>query len=345
MAKLKQRPDGYYCAWYHGKQFLGRTEPEAKEKRDNYKYELTHGIEQVKPKTVYEYASEWLPVAKAGTSKSTYNQYATVMEKLTACIGDKYIHSVTPGDIKKIWVSFVGKSQSYINKASFLYKSFFQAAMENGYCRSNPVVSQSAKPHKGSKGTHRCLTKEEIFLIETVPHRVQAGAMFMLKAGLRRGELLALSKADIYNERIHITKAIRFVNNRPVIDKTKNESSVREVPLFDSLKPFIDDVVNLILPDADGEICSETAFQRAWESYLLHLSKVAGHQILFRPHDLRHTFVTVGRNIGIDPKTMMTWCGHSSERMIMQIYDHVTEDRMEKMIAMVNNHNNNDKTV
>ena len=31
--------------------------------------------------------------------------------------------------------------------------------------------------------------------------------------------------------------------------------------------------------------------------------------------------------------------------MIMQIYDHVTEDRMEKMIAMVNNHNNNDKTI
>ena len=45
MAKLKQRPDGYYCAWYHGKQFLGKTEAEAKEKRDNYKYELTHGIE------------------------------------------------------------------------------------------------------------------------------------------------------------------------------------------------------------------------------------------------------------------------------------------------------------
>ena len=52
-------------------------------------------------------------------------------------------------------------------------------------------------------------------------------------------------------------------------------------------------------------------------------------------HDLRHTFVTVARDKGIDPKTVMSWCGHSSERMIMQIYDHVTEDREQRMISLM----------
>ena len=335
MAKLKKNKNGYCVAWYHGKQFLGKTEPEAKAKRDKYKYECEHGIEQQEPITVVDLAEQWLPVAKAGASRTTYNQYVTIMEKMTDIIGNKIVSAVSPADIKKVWVSYVGLSQSYINKASFLYKAFFQHAIDNGYCKQNPVISHSAKPHKGSKGTHRCLTEEEIRLIETVPHRVQAAAMFMLKAGLRRGEVLALQKSDIYDERIHITKAIRFVNNRPVEDKTKNESSVRSVPLFATLKPFCKKIDGYVLPDAEGNVCSETAFQRAWDSYLHCLSEKAGHTVSFRPHDLRHTFVTTARDKDVDPKTVMTWCGHSSERMILQIYDHISESRETKAINIM----------
>lgn len=335
MAKLKQRSDGYYCAWYKGRQFLGKTESEARQKRDNYRYECEHGIEKPEIITVFDLAEKWLPVAKAGVSNTTYNQYTTILEKLTDVIGDKYVAAVTPADISKVWTGYVGKSQSYINKAVFLYKSFFQYAMENRYCTFNPVLSGSSKPHKGSKGSHRQLTREEVHLIETVPHRVQAAAMFMLKAGLRRGEVLSLRKKDIYDDRIHVHSAVKFIGNRPVVGRTKNESSERTVPLFASLLPFTDVITDYVLPDANGDVCSETAFQRAWESYLHTLSMAANHKISFRPHDLRHTFVTVARDKGIDPKTVMLWCGHSSERMILQIYDHISEDREQKMIAMM----------
>lgn len=238
MAKLKQRSDGYYCAWYKGKQFLGKTAPEAEAKRNNYRYECEHGIEQQEPIAVFDLVSQWLPVAKASVAKGTYNQYASIMEKLTETVGDKLVSAVSPSDIKKTWVLFVGKSQSYISKAKSLYKSFFQYAIENGYCRSNPLLSDSAQPHRGSKGTHRALTQREIELIETVPHRVQTAAMFMLKAGLRRGEVLALQKDDIHDDRIWVTESVKFVKNRPEIGKTKNESSIRSVPLFASLSPF-----------------------------------------------------------------------------------------------------------
>ena len=333
--KLKQRPDGYFCAWYKGKQFLGKTEPEAISKRDTYKYECEHGIEQVSPKSVFDYASEWLPVAKAGVSVSTYNQYATIMEKLTDNLGDKLLSAISPMDINKLWSVFVGKSQSYISKATFLYRSFFQSALENGYCRFNPVLSESAKPHTGTKGSHRELTKEEIHLIETVPHRVQAAAIFMLKSGLRRGEVLALRKSDIYDGYIHVHSALKFVNNRPVIGQTKNYSSNRNVPLFRPILPFIDSIENYVLPDADGNPCSETAFQRAWESYLHTLSVAAGYPVSFRPHDLRHTFVTKCRDKGIDIHICMEWCGHASERMILQIYDHTSEEREKSAIALM----------
>ena len=336
MAKLKQRNDGYFCAWYKGKQFLGKTSAEAEAKRDRYKYEMEHGIEQQEPVTVFELAEKWLPVSKASVAKGTYNQYVTIMEKLTDTVGDKLVSAVAPADIKKTWVLFVGKSQSYISKARFMYKSFFQYAIENGYCRTNPVLSDSAKPHKGSKGTHRALTKREIELIETVPHRVQAAAMFMLKAGLRRGEVLALRKEDIHDDRIYINKAVKFINNRPVTGDTKNESSNRSVPLFAPLLPVIDGIEDYVLPDAHGEVCSETAFQRAWESYMHTLSEKAGQPVSFRPHDLRHTFVTVCRDKGIDIKICIGWCGHSSEKMILEIYDHPSEDREKNALQMMN---------
>lgn len=378
MPKLKQRSDGYYCAWYKGKQFLGKTEAEAKQKRNDYRYECEHGIEKPNPITVFDLTESWLPVAKASVGKGTYNQYVSIMEKMTDLIGDKYVSSVSSADIKKVWSSYVGLSQSYIDKAKFLYKSFFQYAIDNRYCISNPMYAESSKPHKGKRGTHRCLTETEIKLIETVPHRVQAGAMFMLKAGLRRGEVLALQKSDIHDDRIFVTKAISFVDNRPVEKSTKNESSERSVPLFAPLKPFIDSIIKLVLPDEKGKTCSETAFNRAWESYMTDLSTAYNGErkrwyhltkewkqnhpeeynhylelkeknkdeaeeyrlqgwtdIKFRPHDLRHTFVTVCRDKGIDIKICIDWCGHASEKMVLEIYDHPSSNREKNAVALM----------
>lgn len=376
MVKLKKRADGYYCAWYHGRQFLGKTEKEAKQKRDRYKYECEHGVNQIQQILVADLAAKWLPVAKASASRQTYNQYVTIMEKLTDVIGDKYVHTILSADIKLVWATYAGLSQSYINKAKFLYKAFFQYAMDNYYAAANPMLFASSKPHKGTKGSHRCLTPSEIELVENYPHRCQAAAMFMLKAGLRRGEVLALRKSDIHDDRIFITKAVKFVSNRPVIGDTKNESSERSVPLFAHLKPFYEGIEDKVMPDEHGDICSETAFVRAWESYLSELSEYVNgvkkrwyhltkewkrdhpeeyarylalkeqseeeaetyrltgwKEISFRPHDLRHTFITNCRDRGVDIHICMQWCGHTTERMILEIYDHPSEAREQNAIG------------
>lgn len=374
----KPQSNGLYRYWYKGKQFWGQTDKEAKEKRDNYKYECEHGIEKQEPITVIDLADKWMET-KAGIDPRTYNQYATVMEKMTDTIGEKYVSAVSSADIKTVWKKFDGLSQSYISKGRFLFKGFFQYAMENNYCQSNPMLSDSAKPHSGTKGTHRCLTKTEQRLVETVPHRCQTAALVMMKAGLRRSEILALQKSDIHDNRIWVRKAIKFVNNRPVTGRTKNESSSRSVPLFASLEPFISHAPSgYILPDKNGGVCSETAFVRVWESYMTdlsatyngchkrwyHLTKEWKQEhpeeyahylelkrkdkqkaetyrlqgwvdICFRPHDLRHTFVTACRDKGIDIRVCMDWCGHGSEKMILEIYDHPSESRESTAVKLM----------
>lgn len=328
MPKLKKNKDtNLYRAWYKGKQFYGSTQAEAERKRDEYKYECEHGIEQPKPMTVYEYSVMYLQTYKKNVTDKTYDGYAAVVNRMTDVIGDKLLSAVTPNDMKKVWNAFTGMSQSLINKGRFLFSAIFKSAIENGYCKTNPVEAPSAKPHKGTSGTHRALTKEEIRLIETVPHRAQAGVKVMLYAGLRRGEVLALRKDDVHDDRIHVDKAVRFVNNRPVITNPKTESSVRSLPLFAPLKPVFEGVEDYVFPDANGKLCTEQAFKRTWNSYLHTLSLAAGHKISFRPHDLRHTFVTNCRDKGVDIHTCMLWCGHTDEKMILHIYDHVSEER------------------
>ena len=335
MPKLTKRSDGYYRAWYKGKQFLGKTAPEAEAKRNAYKYECEHGIEQLKSITLFDFVAQWLPVAKNNVTRHTYNHYTHIFELLTDDCGDKMISSIRPFDIKKAWAKMDGMSQSYINKAHYLYSSMFDSAIEEGYCRVNPVKTKTAKPHKGTKGTHRCLTDEEINLIETTPHRMQTTAMFMLKAGLRRGEVLALTKNDIHDDRIYISKAVHFGNNQGELGKTKTDSSVRSVPLFAPLKPFVDDIVNYAYTTKDGRLATKKSFEQCWKSYLYCLSEKAGHPISFRCHDCRHTFITKARDKGIDIHIVMNWVGHSSERMILQIYDHPSEDREVNAVKMM----------
>ena len=46
--------------------------------------------------------------------------------------------------------------------------------------------------------------------------------------------------------------------------------------------------------------------------------------VTIRPHDLRHSFCEWCITNGIDLKTVSAWMGHSDQKMIMQVYDHVT---------------------
>ena len=64
--------------------------------------------------------------------------------------------------------------------------------------------------------------------------------------------------------------------------------------------------------------------------------------VTIRPHDLRHSFCEWSITSGVGPKTLMNWMGHTDERMIMKIYDHVSAKREEAAIALLNKQYAND---
>ena len=276
---LKQRADGRYRAVYKGKQFMSWDPDEAKRLRDEYKYRCEHGIDEIRKISVKDYASEWLPLHKEGKIQlNTYNQYANLLDKLTDVIGDVHMSSVTPDDVARVWKLFNGYSKSQIKKALFLYRSFFDSAIENGYCRRNPFKSESVDTPKGTEGSHRAIEDWERQLIETVPHRMQLAALVMLYAGLRRGEICALQYNHVRDNYFHVHQAVSFATVKPEIKGTKNDYSVRDVPVLAPLHPLFFDQngkplksFGYIIPSVSGTVCTESAWDRAWESYITAL--------------------------------------------------------------------------
>lgn len=329
--RLKQRADGRYCCRYKGKYFMGSSEQEALDKRDAYKRAERDGrIPGTRTPTVREYAPVWLELYKRGVSDKCYNDYAKQLEVLCSVAGEKLFAEVTTDDVMRVYQHYDGYSQSTIHRSRMLFVSLFDAALENGFSVRNPFRSRLAQPARGTVGTHRIITQEERDLILSTPHRMRLAALVMLYAGLRRGEALAVlleRDVDLASGVIHIRSAVRFDGNKPVTSTPKTASGVRDVPIFPILAAALEGKTGWLIQSVDGNPATESAFSRGWDSYMHALSSAAGHPITIRCHDLRHSYCTMLRDSGVDMKLAMVWMGHADEKMILRVYDHVTDDR------------------
>ena len=337
--KLKQRSDGRYKCKYHGIQFYGSTPEEALAAREEYKRQEAAGEYKRENPTVTDYAEKWLPLHKSDVSDKCYNDYKKQLAALTDTLGDIKIKDITVDDAAAVWRHFDGYSASTIKRAKMLYVALFDTAIENDLCIKNPFRAKFAQPPKGTEGSHRAITEEEISLIWSTPHRMQLAALIMLYCGLRRGEVLAITSKDINTKEntITVNKAIRYDSNQPIRSAPKTSAGNRPVPIPYILQPLLKDFSGRVLSTSAGKTMTETSFSRCWESYILHLSKAAGHPVNIRPHDLRHTYCTMLRDAGVDMKQAMIWMGHSDEKMILHVYDHVSEKRTQNSIDQMEN--------
>lgn len=362
---LKQRKDGRYACRYKDQWFMGWTEDEAIQKRKEYKrQEAARDVIRQNP-TINQYAPEWLIREKSHVADQTYRESAILLEKLTDEIGVMYPRDVKPSDIKAIYVRrFAGKSSSYIRAGAQLYRALFDALQDDGYCKSNPARAKSSKPPAGTTGGHRAITPQERQWIETLctDHRAHAAVMAMLYAGVRPQECKAMSiDRDIdrdaelitVRESVHMDGYNKYISNETL----KTEYSSRMIPLFPPLKKALEGRSGMLIQSASGKAVSVQAWRSAWESYVSCLeTAINGCQerwyglkrehngkklppyvhITFTPYDLRHSFCTMCRDNRVEINTCIRWMGHKDAKMILRIYDEVSETRSAQEAARLN---------
>lgn len=334
---LKPRPDGRYACRYKSLWFYGKTEEEALQARETYKEDEKKGRRQL---MFAAYAVQWLKAYKSHLTEGPYNTHARNLTRFLDHAGNRPLPEYTPTDISGFYQRFAGKSLSTINSVRDTIKGIFKAALADGLIERDPAAAVT--PPKGVKGTHRAITKEERQLIHQTDHRLRPAVFVMLYAGLRRGEAMALDidrDVDFSRKTITVRQAVRFAaDGKPVICDPKTEAGTRTVPMLDILAAELSGRHGLLCVSASGEMMTESAWSRAWDSYINALgetkngcqrrwAKSPWQPVDIRAHDLRHSYCTMLYDAGVDLKTAMLWMGHADQAMTMRIYTHLTDQR------------------
>lgn len=354
--RLKKRADGRYRCKYHDMYFYGSSPEEAIDARDEYK--KIEKVSSITRSTVTEYAIPWLKRTFPRVSDSTYAGLAIHLQHLVDVIGCKKIADVTPSDVKSIYSTYYADlSNSYIKSAKQLYCSLFDSMVADRLIHYNPARDKSAAPHRGSAPKTRGITAQEREWILTLctDHRVYPVVMAMLYAGLRPPEAKALDIDRDVDFRSKIITLQEFAHNKgqkyAFLATGKNEWANRRIPLLPPLESALSGRHGYLIASAHGERVTHTTWRVAWNSYKTametaingcpkrwygkkkeHKGKELPQWITFDivPYDLRHAFCEMCRDAGVEINTCRQWMGHSDSKMILKVYDSVSEDRSER---------------
>ena len=314
--------------------------------------------------TVAEFAEKWFDIAHPSEAKTTKTGLKIHLKKLTDSIGSQLLTDVKPSQIKQIYSSrYLGLSDSYIKGAKQLYFALFDAAVADGYLRTNPAREKSAKPHHGTEGSHRQITPEEREWICTLctDHRAHPAVMAMLYAGIRPQEAKAVligRDVDFKAETLtlHEFAHIEDSNHYKLTKKGKTDNAARTIPMFPPLKAALEGKSGYLITSAKGNQVTIQAWKSAWESYVVCMETAINgiqkrwygntkehkkildeggklppwREFTVVPYDLRHSFCCMCRDNGVEIKTCIRWMGHKDAKMILRIYDEASDNRSEK---------------
>ena len=358
-----RRADGRYVCRYRSMYFYSSNPDDCLRQRDEFKRLEKQG--RVMRYYVREFADEWFSRAYP-VNNSTRKGLACHMRKLTDTIGDFPLEQVKPSHIKAVFSSYyVGMSESYIKAARQLYCNLFDAAVADGMILSNPAREKAARPQqKGKTGGHRAITEQERTWIETLctDHRAYPVVMTLLYSGVRPQEAKAIDidrDVDFKAETITVRQT---AHNDPqngqkyvFTAQGKTDRANRVIPLFPPLKQALTGKHGLLVTSAHGEPVTHTTWRVLWRSYV-HAMETAingvdrrwygrtkEHKAIIAaggklpewvpftvvPYDLRHSFCTMCRSMRppIELHTVIKWMGHADARMVLKVYDSVTDDR------------------
>lgn len=278
--------------------------------------------------TLKEYGEKWYGlyhVPKVG--QNTANNTRLILKKhINPYIGDKPLDRITHDDIQMVLNKMSEKAASTVNKVKIVFHQIFSNAMEDGLLATN--IMTSVRYVMSKKVTERnalslAHAQEILMKINCLAPVEQCLLALLIYTGIRRGEALALTWSDIdFNRKlIHITKAVVFQSNRPVIKSPKSKAGIRFVPLPERLRDILlqcsPQTGYVITNEREPDIpLTEVCYRRMWERIS---KKIDLHGAT--AHVFRHTFDTMIQQC-TDIKTLQSIMGHADIHTTMNRYTH-----------------------
>lgn len=153
--------------------------------------------------------------------------------------------------------------------------------------------------------------------------------------GIRSGELLALTPADILpNKRIDISKNYAKVKGQELFLEPKTPKAKRCISIPDFLYDDIQNYVAKLYGIEKGDRIFYFT-KSALEKEIKRVAEKVGLKPI-RVHDLRHSHASMLIEMGFDPLEIADRLGHESVKTTLDTYSHLYPDKDQKLAGALN---------
>ena len=311
----------------------------------------TYGLQQLNPTQVKpeipkrtfrsycddEFAAYRRKYWKQGSTSVTQGNY--LKKHILPHFGDMNLADVMPTDISRFYDRLEASGlapATRCNVHAILSCMFRYACDDLELIEKNPVKKRLA-PRK-VKNEKPALSDEQVVqLLEAVPMKYKAYFATLTFTGVRPGEGLGLkwSDVDFAGRQLHIRRAI--YRQREIPPKTK--ASLRDRPMA---QPLYEALINhrtlahfkqggdYVFASSTGTPINPDVLREVLKTALVKIG-VNWQPRVHGLHLLRHSSASLAyKHTGGDVKAVATWLAHSSSRITMDVYTHVSASQEQR---------------
>lgn len=297
--------------------------------------------------TVDEVFKEWREIRDEELKASSVHTETWAFIKFLKKFGTQPISDVTGQEIQRFILDLSLAPTTRVIRKTY-YNLLFEYAQKVGYIKNNPMLQVVLPKIRATSDDVRrkqngFLDRKEMRLILNYGYslskyrRQTALFEFMFLTGLRIGELLALKWEDIDFEKMSLTvnhtlNLHGYVANARQLLSPKTAHSYRTISLnkrcMEILELFSKDSYDkeFIFVSEKGRIYGRDELSTYFKRICSKKLRSEGEERRYHLHMLRHSHISLLVEMNVPIKVIMERVGHSNEKMILQVYSHVTKN-------------------
>ena len=263
---------------------------------------------------------------------------AVLQTHILPFFGSKPINEIKASDVRrwqaKLMSSPNNYSQTYLKKINTELNSIINYAKRFYDLNTNPCGKAGTIGKAKAEEMDYWTYDEYIAFREGVKDKPLSYICIevLYWTGMREGELLALSPADIDldNKTISINRTYQRIEGKDVFTSPKTRKSKRKIPIPDFLCQELSDYIqSRYMLDADERLFPVT------KSYLSHEMirgcKNTGVKKI-RIHDIRHSHASLLINQGCDALMLADRLGHEKVSTTLNTYSHLFPHKQQELV-------------
>lgn len=255
--------------------------------------------------------------------------------KILPYFGQKRVNDITAADIRRWQNELIkkGYSPTYLKTINNQLSAIFNYAVKYYDLKGNPCTKAGSIGKSRAEEMSFWTIDEFRQFVDCIMDKRQSYMCFMILywTGMRLGELLALTSADIDLDKhtISITKSYQRLGKKDVVTPPKTPKSKRLITIPEFLVADIKDYM-----DSLYEVQEDDRLFPVTKYFLEHEMqrgiKASGVKRI-RIHDLRHSHASMLVELGFSPLEIADRLGHEKIETTLNTYSHLYPNKQVKI--------------